>query len=99
MKESNVNKLRELVNVSFYYKGETLDSTIMEKLDDNGQFTDGFLNAKFEGAPYGFEIAKGCKVQLNTKSYIVKEVRFAYFNQDNGVFPLYIKVFLEDEQY
>lgn len=99
MKESNVNKLRELVNVSFYYKGEAIDSTIMEKLDDNGQFTDGFLNAKFEGAPYGFEIAKGCKVQLNTKSYIVKEVRFAYFNQDNGVFPLYIKVFLEDEQY
>lgn len=98
MKAENINKLIELVNICFYYKGEALDSTIMEKLDDAGHFEDGFINTNYELSQYGFLIQKGVQVCLNTKTYIVDDVQFAYFNQDNGVFPLYIKVFLTDDQ-
>lgn len=97
MRTDNINKLIELVNICFYYEGQPLDSTIMEKLNNEGQFEDGFINTKYEGAQYGIEIKKGSRVTLNAHDYMVEDVQFAYINQDNGVFPLYLKVFLNDE--
>ena len=97
MKKNNIDKLIELVNICFYYDGQPLDSTIMEKLNDVGEFEDGFINTKYGGAPYGIEIKKGSRVTLNAHDYVIEDVQFAYFNQDNGVFPLYLKVFLKDE--
>lgn len=97
MKRENINKLIELVNICFYYNGDPLDSTIMEKIDDDGIFEDGFINTKYEGAHYGINVQKGVKVTLNACNYIVDDIQFSYFNQDNGVSPLSIKVFVVDE--
>ena len=85
------------MNICFYYNGEPLDSTIMEKIDDDGIFEDGFINTKHEGAHYGINVQKGVKVTLNGYNYIVDDIQFSYFNQDDGMFPLYIKVFIVDE--
>ena len=96
MKQQTIDALRRYVNVCFYYKGEALDSTIMEKLNAAGVFEDGFINTYYEGANYGFQIGKGDIVTLNSTSYRVEDVKMAYINDDNGVFPLYIKIYLND---
>lgn len=84
------------VSICFYYKGEALDSLIMEKLNEFGEFDDGFINTHYDGAEYGFLIKQGALVCLENKKYVVSDVQIQYINECDGIFPIYLKIYLED---